>query len=721
MLAGFSGATPELDAKDAIRERSITAKEIHALAFDVITCANLAERNIRILRNGQHIRNLGPAARTRGGPVGFEFNMLTQVIVLISQFIMAGEERTRRQHREVAKALTGFVNSSFNLRDLRVRSFPVFGRGGAKALRHSLAALIVLFGITAPLFGADPPIPQPVQKGEEVQVDSVSPGAYGGRLVVGQRAEPKTLNPVMAIDIPSREVIGRMMADLIHINRVTQQTEPALASSWKISPDGRRFTLKLRRGVRFSDGQPFDADDVLFTFKVYLDEKVHSPQRDLLVINGKPLSVTKIDTYTVRFDLDQPYAAAERIFDSLFILPRHLLQQAYDQGKFAESWTLNTPPESLAGLGPFRLKQYVPGQRIVLERNPFYWKTDTHQRRLPYVDEVAFLFVGTEDAQVMRFEARETDIINRFGTDNYNVLAKDQQSHGYHVEDLGPSLEFNFLVFNLNDLPADKLGAVAHEQTWFRDLKFRQAVSAAIDRMGIVRLAYQGHAVPLWGNETPADKLWVNQSLPHPERSLDRARALLKEAGFTWNSGGKLIDKQGTPVEFTIITSSSNAQRVKMATIIADDLTQLGMDVHAVPLEFRAVVDRVFQSNNYEACVLGLGGGDADPNVAMNVWLSTGATHVWDLHETHPPAWQAEVDKLLNQQMVTMDRRRRKEVYDRAQQLIAENLPVIFLATPDVLVGAKDDIGNFRPGVLEPYAFWNLDEVYLKRPTVAAR
>jgi len=586
------------------------------------------------------------------------------------------------------------------------------------ALVFALLALVLLE--SASLKAADVPAPQPLNTGEEVLVDSISPGTYGGMLVIGQRAEPKTFNPVMAIDAPSREVIGRMAADLVHINRVTQKAEAALASSWKISKDGRSFVLKLRKGLRFSDGQPFDADDVIFTFKVYLDDKIHSPQRDLLVINGKPLSVTKLDAYTVRFDLAQPYAAAERIFDSLPILPKHLLQQPYEQGRFAETWNLNVSLNAIAGLGPFRLKQYLPGQRVVLERNPYYWKVDRNQHRLPYFDEVAFLFVGTEDAQVLRFQAGETDLINRFGTDNYDVLARDQQRRGYHVEDLGPSLEFNFLVFNLNDLPADKFPDITREQAWFRDLKFRQAVSSAIDRPSIVRLVYQGHGAALWGNETPADQVWLNQSLPRPERSLDRARELLKSAGFSWTGDGRLIDKQGKPVEFTIVTSSSNAQRVKMATIIADDLGQLGMNVHPVPLEFRAVIDRVFQSNNYEACILGLGGGDADPNVVMNVWLSNGATHVWNLHESHPATpWEAEIDRLMNEQAITIDRNHRKRLYDRAQQLIADNLPVIFLATPNVLVGAKNELGNFQPGVLEPYALWNTEELYLKKQALS--
>ena len=581
--------------------------------------------------------------------------------------------------------------------------------------------VVMFFGLSGFLLAADGPAPQPPQKGEELQIDSSSPGIYGGTLVVGQRAEPKTLNPVTALDVPSREVIGRMMADLIHINRATQKTEPALASSWKSSPDGRSFTLKLRRGLRFSDGQPFDADDVVFTFKVYLDEKIHSSQRDLLVINGKPLTVTKLDAYTVRFDLAQPYAAAERIFDSLAILPRHLLRQAYEQEKFSEAWTLNTAPEAIAGLGPFRLKQYVPGQRIVLERNPYFWKEDRNKNRLPYLDGIAFLFVGTEDNQAIRFQAGETDIINRFGPENYGVLAKDQQRRGYHIEDLGPSLEFNFLAFNLNDLSDAKFGDIVREQVWFRDLKFRQAISSAIDRAGIVRLAYQGHGTALWGNESPADKRWVNESLPHPPRSLERSRELLKSAGFSWNNEGKLIDKQGKIVEFTIITSSSSAPRVKMATLIADDLAQLGMNVHPVPLEFRAVIDRVFQSNNYEACILGLFAEDADPNPQMNVWLSNGSSHIWNLHESHPAtAWEAEIDQLMNQQMITIDYSRRKQAYDRVQQLIADNLPLIFLATPNVLVGAKNEVGNFDPGVLAPYALWNTEELYFKHQNVAS-
>jgi len=540
-------------------------------------------------------------------------------------------------------------------------------------------------------------------------------GQFGGHLTIGQRSEPKTLNPVLAADSISREVIGRMQADLIEINRATQQTEPALAKSWKVSPDGRTFTLALRRGIRFSDGHPFDADDVVFSFMVYMDEAVDSPQRDLLIIDGKPLVVTKVDAYTVRFTLSRPYAAAERIFDGLAMLPKHLLEKSYREGKFTQAWALNVASSEIAGLGPFRLKQYVAGQQIVLERNPYYWKTDSENRRLPYLDELVFLFVGSEDAQVLRFEAGETDMISRLSSENYNLLSREKARTSSQLANLGPSLEYNFVVFNLNDLSGKNLGDVARKEKWFREVKFRQAISLAVDRESIVRLVFGTRGAPLWGNVGPGNKLWVNQAIPHPQRSLDQARSLLKSAGFSWNSSGQLLDSSQQTVEFTLIASSSNSQRMKMATLLQDDLAQLGMQVHVVPLEFRAVIDRVFQTFDYDAAIMALGGGDADPNPEMNVWMSSGTSHLWNLGEKQPASdWEREIDSLMQQQMVTLDYARRKQLYDRVQELIAQNSPFIFLATPNILTAADMRVGNFRPAVLDPYTLWNAEELYVR-------
>jgi peptide/nickel transport system substrate-binding protein len=562
---------------------------------------------------------------------------------------------------------------------------------------------------------------QSIAPREELVTSSNPVGQAGGHLVVSLRSEPKTLNPVTSIDISSREVIAQMTADLIHINRLSQNTEPALAKSWKVSPDRLQYTLKLRQGLRFSDGHPLTVDDVLFSLTVYLDENLHSPQRDALMVGGKPITVRRVDADTIVFQLTQPYAAAERLFDSVSILPRHLLEAAYKEGKLAQSWGLTTSAQQIAGLGPFRLKEYVAGQYLTLERNPYYWKIDREKHRLPYLDQITFLFVPNADAEVIRFQAGDTDIINRVSAEDYSLLEKDQTAHSFRVYDVGPSLEYNFLFFNLNSvLPAQT--DVAHKQNWFRQLKFRQAVSLAIDRDGISRLVYRGRATPLWTPVTQASSFWVNHSIPHPPRSIDQARKVLQAAGFSWSRDGDLTDSSGAIVKFSIITSASNSQRTQMATIIQQDLKELGISVQVVPLEFRSMLDRIFQTHDYDAAVLGLGGGDVDPNSQMNVWLSSGNDHVWDIGEAHPAtSWEAEIDQLMEKQLSTLKPEARKLLYDRVQEIIATNLPVISLVSPNTLVGAKDQLANFRPAVLDPHTLWNSQELFLSGQRAAGQ
>jgi peptide/nickel transport system substrate-binding protein len=581
-------------------------------------------------------------------------------------------------------------------------------------MRHRLLGRVLVWAFPSLLaLGATAPAPQALQPGEEVLITESEIGRYGGRLVASLHSEPKTLNPVAAVDLPSTQIVPLLFADLIDINLHTQLTEPALAKSWKVSKDGTRYTLDLRRGIRFSDGQPFDADDVVFSFKVYLDEKVHSPQRDLLEVGGKPIQVRKLGPYQIAFELPRPYAAAERMFDGVSILPRHLLERAYERGEIAQSWGLATKPSEIAGLGPFRLKQYTPGQQIVLERNPYYWKADRRKNRLPYFDEIAFLIVPTEDAEVVRFQAGDLDVIGKISAENYAVMEKDQHARGYRLYDLGPGFEYDFLFFNLNDLSSKPLAEVRRKQAWFRRVEFRQAVSSAIDREAIVRLVYQGRATPLWGHVTPGNKLWVDAALPHQPKSPERAAELLRAAGFVRGTNGIWVDAHGEPVEFSILTNPSNAQRTKMATIIQDDLSQLGMRVHLVPLEFQGLTTRVFDSLDYEACVLALEGADADPNPEINVWTSEGGTHIYAPVETHPLApWQAELDRLMHLQTTILDYRKRKQIYDRVQELVAEYNPVICVASPNILVGAKDSVGGLKPSVMRNYLLWNADQLF---------
>jgi peptide/nickel transport system substrate-binding protein len=552
---------------------------------------------------------------------------------------------------------------------------------------------------------------------EDLLHTASEPGIRGGKLVIAQRSEPRTFNPVVAVDQNSYGVNARLQADLIHINRATQNTEPALAKSWSVSKDGTQFTLKLRRGLRFSDGHSFDADDVLFSFKVYLDEQVHSSQRDLLIISGKPMKVEKLDSYTVRFTFPSPYAPAERVFDGLAILPRHLLEKDYQEGKIGQDWTLNTPPEKIVGLGAFRLKQVVPGDRIVLERNPYYWKIDAKGQRLPYLDELTFVTVPTQDAQVIRFQAGDSQIISSLSADNYAALEAEQKARHFKLYDAGPGLEYNFLMFNLNDDTEARLPEIARRQRWFRDVRFRQAVSAAIDRAGIVRLVYRNRGAALATHVSPGNKAWFDSSIPVPVRSLPHARELLKAAGFSWNADNILLDSSGQPVEFSIVVTSSNAQRNQIATLVQTDLKAIGIAAHVVPVEGRSASDRLLNSHDYEAILMGLVSGDADPTPDMNVLLSNAQTHLWHLGEKTPATpWETELDQLMQKQLVTLNYQQRKKTYDRVQEILAQQLPMVYLATPNILVGARENLGNFHPAIIEQYTFWNAEELFWHTP-----
>jgi peptide/nickel transport system substrate-binding protein len=455
---------------------------------------------------------------------------------------------------------------------------------------------------------------------------------------------------------------------------------------------------------------------------VYLDEKVDAPQRDSLMPGGKPLSVKKISPYSVTFELAQPYASAERLFDSVAILPRHLLEDSYLQGKLTRAWSLSTSPQEMAGLGPFCLKAYAPGQRLTLQRNPYYWKVDRQGNRLPYLAEMTFLFTGNEDAQVIRFEAGETDILNRISAQNYAVLEKEQASRGLQLYDLGPGLEYDFLLFNLNSKLPGKAAEVAAKQTWFREVGFRQAISSAIDREAMNRIVYLDRGAPLWTLVTPGNRFWFDSSIPRPARSLDHSRELLRVAGFSWRFDGTLIDSRGTPVEFSIITSASSNQRTEMATMIQADLEEIGIRVQVVPLEFRAMLDRVLQTHDYETAVMGLGEGDTDPNSQINVWLSSGDDHLWNLRQTKPATpWEAQIDRLMTRQMSTLATNERKRIYDRVQEIEVENVPFVCLVSPDVLVGARHRVGNFKPTVLDPQTLWNSEQLFIRNEQKATR
>ncbi len=535
------------------------------------------------------------------------------------------------------------------------------------------------------------------------------PITLGGTVVVAQSSEPKTLNPVLAADQATRDALSALSADLVHINRQTLATEPALAERVAISPDGRRYTVTLRENLRFSDGTPLTADDVVFTFRVYLDPEVNSPQRDLLIVNDVPIAVSKISPRVVRFDLAAPYAPGERLFDSFWILPKHRLERAYVERRFTQAWTLGASPDEVVTAGPFHLKEYVPGQRLVLERNRYYWKHDDVGRALPYLDRLALEFVGDANAQLARLLAHEVNAAGRLRPED---LPRLEQSPQLAVRDAGPSLEYNFLFFNWS--------AAAPRASWFRSLDFRRAVAHAIDRDAIVRIVYQGRGSLLSSQVTPGNRLWQADAVSRYAYDPARAAQLLAAAGFRLDANHALVDHDGTPVEFSLMVSATNQARRKMATLIQEDLARIGVRVRLQPTDFGVMMDAVLKTRKFDAALWGVVSGDADPNADVNVWTTGGTLHVWNLRapgDLTPRAlepWESEVDRLMTRQMTTTAFAPRKAAYDRVQQIVTANLPVVFLATPHVLAAADRNIGNFEPAALDPVLLWNAERLFWK-------
>ena len=536
-------------------------------------------------------------------------------------------------------------------------------------------------------------------------------GQHGGDLVASLRAEPRTFNPVTAIDNPSLTVLRRMHADLVHIDRRSHEAKPALATDWVVSEDGRQYELTLRRDVRFSDGHPFDAADVVFTFEALLDERNNSPYAELLRPGGEPIRVEKLDSHRLRFHLAASYAAGERLFDSLPILPRHKLEAAQREGRLSEEWSTATSPADIVGLGPFMLQQYAPGQRLVLVRNPHYWKVDRQDRRLPYLERLVFEVGANPSAEVLRFKAGEIHVLDRISHSSFEALERASSGARIALHDLGPGLQYSFLLLNLNQLTGKP--ELERKQRWWRDVKFRRGLSAAVDRSAIVRLVYGGRGEPLATHVTPGLGAWHDKSLKPVAREPGKARGFFQRAGFTWDKDGRMHDAAGKPVQLTLLVSSSNQPRRDIAQVVQEDLRQLGIDVRLATLEFRALLERVLKTFDYEMVVLSMGGGDADPNGSIPLLTSTGQNHLWQLESGGKlPPWQVEIDELMQEQLIELDPKRRLAAYHRVQGLVAENLPMIFLASPNVLVGSARGLGNFRPAVLDHSTLWNVDVLF---------
>jgi peptide/nickel transport system substrate-binding protein len=525
-------------------------------------------------------------------------------------------------------------------------------------------------------------------------------------LKVGIGSEPQTWNQLLASDRVTHAIADQLHEPLVKLNPVTQKVEPALADSWEFSKDGTRLVFHLRQGVRFSDGDPFGAEDVVFTFEALYEPTTASPLVETAQIDGKPFLVEMVDDATVAFSFPRRTAVVERAFDSIPMLPSHLLKESLERKTLAADTGLGADVKTIVGLGPFVLAQHLPGERIVLERNPFYWRTGGDGGRLPRLDRLVFEILPEENARLIRFRSGEIDVLEPVTPDAFEAL-KHAASPDLQLHDLGPGLLTERLWFNLNP----KAPIQEHKRRWFGDARFRRAVFLALDRRGMARVVFSGRATPASGPVSPSNSLWHDDSIPEAVHDPSLARSLLSQAGFTGDAEGRLRDSEGREVSFTILTNTGNEAHASMGAFIQEDLGKIGIHAPTSTIESSSLVSRITRSFDYDACLLGITQTDPDPSAEMGFWLSRAPLHFWNPRQTSPATeWEERIDELMERQMVELDSELRRKMYFKVQKIASEHLPVLDLVVPHALLGVSRRVRNLRPTPFA-HALWNSDEL----------
>jgi peptide/nickel transport system substrate-binding protein len=502
------------------------------------------------------------------------------------------------------------------------------------------------------------------------------------------RTDPKTFDPLLAAADEGSEVIRYITGGvLIRFNRATQKLQPELAESWKIHKNGSRIDFILRKNVFFSDGTPFDAGDIAATFRRFNDPKLLSPTADTFRSNPGQIHVTVAGPHSVSIQFPGPVAGLEFLFDQLAIASSRSSQ----------------PDRAI--LGPFFVSEYKPGQHILLRRNPRYWKKDRAGVRLPYADAVRLYVVSNRENEVQRFVRGELDFVDKLEPETFERLRKDNPGGAI---DAGPSLDSEFLWFN----QAANAPLPEYKRVWFQSRRFRRAISAAANRRDMINLVYRGRASVALGPISESNRVWFNENIRTQATGADEALRLLRADGFRLE-GGILRDRHGNAVEFSLITNAGNNTRARLGAIVQQDLKAIGIQVNFTPLEFQSLIERIMRTSRYEACLLGFTNIELDPNTQGNVWLSSSTHHAWNPGQKSPATqWEAEIDELVRVQSAETSLPARKRLFDRLQEIMVDQAPIVYLVHPNVLVAVAKDLENAAPSALPPHLYWNIE--YLK-------
>ncbi|MEM8603476.1 MAG: ABC transporter substrate-binding protein [Cyanobacteria bacterium P01_H01_bin.121] len=467
------------------------------------------------------------------------------------------------------------------------------------------------------------------------------------RVVDSVTSDPKTFN--YPLNQSSPNVFGLIYDGLVGSDGLTGELEPALAESWEISDDQTEITFTLRDNLRWSDGEPLTVDDVLFTYNdIYFNENIPTDQQDILRIGDDRVlpTVEQVGDRQIRVTTPEPFAPLLRNM-GFPVLPKHALEEAVNtldadgNPRFITMWGTDTDPKLVVGNGSYTLDRYVTSQRVVFKKNPYYWRQDEAGNSQPYLDEFVWQIVENKNTQLLKFRSGDLDISEPMRPEDFALLKREEQRGDFSIYVGGPRPGTVFFGFNLNKGSRNGQPLVDPiKSRWFNTLEFRQAVAYAIDRQAMINTVFRGLGELINSPITIQSPYYLSpqEGLPVYNYDLDQARSLLEEAGFSYNGNDQLVDWDGNPVRFTLLTNAGNTIREAMGARIVQDLSQIGIQVDFQPIAFNTFVDKLNNTLDWECHLIGFTGG-VEPNAGSAIWQPDGGLHTFNQKPLPVKTW----------------------------------------------------------------------------------
>ncbi len=477
-------------------------------------------------------------------------------------------------------------------------------------------------------------------------LNSIEP-AYGDTLIVGSIGEPSILIPMLAGDSASHDIGGLVFNGLVKYD-TDLSIIGDLAESWDITSDGLTITFHLRSGVKWTDGMEFTASDVMFGYKTIIDENTPTAYKeDFLQVKEAEV----LDKYTFRVIYKKPFAPALSSWGNLIVLPKHLLE-----GKDIIKNPLARKP---VGMGPFKLSEWISGQKLILTSNHDYFEGR------PYIDKYIYRLIPDQATMFLELQAGGVDFMGLTPI-QYTKQTETSYFKNNYKKFRYPVFSYTYLGFNL-------------KHPFFKDIRVRQAIAHAIDKEEIIDVVLFGLGSPATGPYVP--NTWpYNRDIKKYEFNPVKAKELLTQSGWIDRDGDNILDMNGKSFEFTIITNMGNSLRLRTATIIQWRLKKIGIKVNIRAIEWSTFINEFIDKRRFESVILGWSIG-LDPD-QYDIWHSSKTSEKEFNFISYS---NSDVDNLLEKGRRTFDIEKRKKAYFRIQEILAEDVPYIFLYVPDAL------------------------------------